>query len=118
MSTVNASTLPTIKQGDAYNIPVKLYFNGDAIDSETLDLLDEIEFALGELPPVRIKADEAYSTALGEFLLPVTQEMTFALPVGTTYLDVRVQFLGGDVLGVRQKAKIKVVDATSEQILD
>lgn len=117
MAVINASSTPTIKQGDAYRIPVKLYFNGDEINSETLALLEEIEFALGELEPVRIPASEAWSSVMGEFLLPVTQEMTFALPVGTTYLDVRVQFLGGDVLGVRQKAKIKVVDATSEEIL-
>lgn len=117
MSDMTTTTIPTIKQGDAYNIPVKLFFNGTAISSETLSLLDEIEFALGDLPPVRIAADEAFSSVLGEFLLPVTQEMTFALEVGKTDLDVRVQFVGGDVLGVREKARIRVIDATSETVL-
>ncbi len=112
-----SSNVATIKQGDAYNIPVKLFFNGVAISTETLSLLDEIEFALGDLDPVRIPASEAWSEALGEFLLPVTQEMTFALEVGKTDLDVRVQFLGGDVLGVREKARIRVIDATSETVL-
>lgn len=110
-------TVATIKQGDAYNIPVKLYFNGNPVTDETLSLLEEIEFALGDLEPVRIPASEAWSSVLGKFLLPVTQQMTFALPEGRTTLDVRVQFLGGDVIGVREKAKIRVVDATSEEVL-
>lgn len=110
-------TIPTIKQGDAFSIPVHLYFNGAEIGADLLDLLEEIEFTLGELDPVRIPADEAWNDTLSCFLLPVTQEQTFALEEGRTEMDVRVQFLGGNVLGVRQKGKMKVVDTTSEVIL-
>ena len=110
-------TIPTIKQGDAYSIPLHLFFNGDEIGPETLRLLEEIEFALGETEPVRIPAKDAWSDALQCFLLPVTQEQSFALDTGCTTLDVRVQFYGGNVLGVRQKGHLRVTDATSEVIL-
>lgn len=115
----DAKTIPTIKQGDAYSIPITLYFNGEKITEDLIPLLEEIEFTLGDegVEPVRIPAAEAWNETLEKFLLPVTQEQTFALEEGRTTLDVRVQFLGGSVLGVREKAKIKVVDATSEEVL-
>lgn len=110
-------TIPTIKQGDAYSVPVHLYFNGAEIDAALLDMLEEIEFAFADQEPVRLPAAEAWCDALGCFLLPVTQAQTFALDEGRTTLDVRVQFYGGSVLGVREKGKLKVVDATSEEVL-
>lgn len=112
------TSVPTIKQGDAYYLPVHLYFNGEEINADLLDMLEEIEFALADLEPVRLTPAESYSEALGCFLLPLTQKQTFELEEGrTTTLDVRVQFLGGNVLGVRQKAKMKVLDATSEEVI-
>lgn len=120
MSNSNCiETIPCIKQGDACSIPVKLYFNGEAITADVLPLLEEIEFAFGDedLKPVRIPAAESWSDTLGMFLLPVTQKQTFALDVGLTTLDVRVRFRGGGVLGVREKAKMKVADATSEEVI-
>lgn len=115
----DAKTIPTIKQGDAYYIPVTLYFNGEKITADEIPLLEEIEFTLGDegAKPVRIPASESWNDTLGMFVLPVTQEQTFALDEGRTTLDVRVQFLGGNVLGVWEKTKIKVVDATSEEVL-
>ncbi len=113
----DVQTVPTIKQGDAYSIPVHLYFNGEEIGANLIDMLEEIEFAFEDQEPVRVPANEAWNDTLQCFLLPVTQEQTFSLEEGRTTLDVRVQFLGGNVLGVRQKGKLKVVDATSEEVL-
>lgn len=111
------NALPTLKQGDACSIPVHLYFNGEEIGAETLVLLEEIEFALGDLDPVRLRASDAFNTAMGCFLLPVTQEQTILLEEGGTTLDVRVRFRGGNVLGVKRKGKMNVADATSEVVL-
>lgn len=111
-------TISSIKQGDACSIPVMLFFNGAEINSEVVEMLEAIEFAFEDQTPVSVPAAEAWNAELGAFLLPVTQQMTFAMDVGNTTLDVRVQFRGGDVLGVREKAKIKVVDATSEEVLN
>ncbi len=110
---------PVIKQGDACCIPVALYFNGVPVTVSLLPLLEEIEFTLGGegAEPVRMPAAESWNEALGMFLLPVTQEQTLALVAGQTTLDVRVRFLGGRVLGAREKAKIKVADATSEEVI-
>lgn len=117
MADTTINTNPNIKQGDAYRVPVWLYFNGEPITEDVIELLEEIEFAIGDVTPVRLDPRACYSAELGAFLLPVTQEQTFALEEGSTELDVRVQFLGGDVLGAREKAKLKVLDATSEEVL-
>lgn len=113
----SVKTVPSIKQGDACSIPVHLYFNGTEIGAELLDMLEALEFAFPDQEPVRLPAAEAWCEALGCFLLPVTQAQTFALDEGRTTLDVRVRFYGGSVLGVREKGKMNVVDATSEEVL-
>lgn len=105
--------IPTIKQGDACSLQVHLYFNGEEIDAELVSMLEEIEFALGELQPVRLPAADAFNETLGCFLLPLTQEQTFLLEAGRTTLDVRVRFYGGSVLGARDKRALRVADATS-----
>ena len=54
----------------------------------------------------------------GEFLLPLTQEETFALPPGAALpLDVRVKFTGGDVLGCVRMGAVAVCDAISGEVL-
>ena len=111
------NTFPTIKQGDAYSLPLELYLNGTKLTAEHLPMLEEIEVTIGETEPIRLEAAAAWSEASGAFLVPLTQEKSFALEEGRTDFDVRVQFHGGDVIGIRKKVKIKVVDATSEEVL-
>ena len=118
MATTATTTAPLLKQGDAYKFPVTLYLNGEKMTGSILPLLEVIEFTLGNLEPVPLDPTEIYSETLEAFLFPVTQEQTFALEEGRTEMDIRVQFLGGDVLGIRQKIKLKVMDATSEEVLD
>lgn len=113
----DAKTIPTIKQGDAYSVPIELYLNGVKLTAEQLPMLEEIEVTIGEIEPIRMAASEAWSEAAGAFLVPLTQVMTFALEEGRTDFDVRVQFKDGDVIGLKKKLKIKVVDATSEEVL-
>lgn len=117
MANMTVNSVPVIKQGDEVWIPVDMYFNGEPITADVLLLLEEIEFTFDDQKPVRIPAAEAWNETMRCFMLPVTQEQTFALEDGSTHLDVRVQFYGGAVLGSREKIKMKVLDATSEEVL-
>lgn len=114
----DVTTIPLIKQGDEYNMLVELKLNDEIIGEDHLPLLAEIEYALGDVTPVRLNPARCYSKSLGKFLFPVTQEQTFQLEEGRTDLDIRVQFVGGNVVGIRQKLRLKVLDATSENILN
>ncbi len=114
----DVTTIPIIKQGDEYNLLVELKFNGETISEEHLPLLAEIEFALGDLEPVHLNPARCFSKSLGKFLFPITQEQTFELEQGRTDLDIRVQFVGGNVVGIKQKLRLKVADATSENVLN
>jgi len=120
MADCNCATttdLPIIKQGDDVYLQVTLYFNGAAITANELPLLDEIEYCFEDENPRKIKAEDAWNETLGLFLLPVSQENTFALDDGRTNIDVRVKFLGGNVLGVRQRNRMKVLEANSTEVI-
>ena len=43
---------------------------------------------------------------------------TFLLEEGRAALDVRGRFLGGGVLGAREKRELKVADANSGEVLE
>lgn len=112
-----SSNLPIIKQGDDVYLQVTLYFNGAVITANEVSLLDEIEYCFEEENPRKIKASASFNETLGAFLLPVSQENTFALEEGRTNLDVRVKFLGGNILGVRQRRRMKVLEANSQEVI-
>lgn len=113
----STSALPIIKQGDDVYLQVTLYFNGAAITANELPLLDEIEYCFEDENPRKIKAEDAWNDTLGKFLLPVSQENSFALEDGKTNIDVRVKFYGGNVLGVRQRSRMKVLEANSTEVI-
>lgn len=120
MADCNCATttdLPIIKQGDDVYLQVTLYFNGAAITANELPLLDEIEYCFEYENPRKIKAADAWNDTLGLFLLPVSQENSFALEDGRTDIDVRVKFLGGNVLGVRRKDRMRVLEANSTEVI-
>ena len=119
MAECNCGTgsLPIIKQGDAYAVQVSLTFNGEPIDSGNLDLIEEIEFTFGELAPMRFKPKDIYNTTIGAFLVPLTQKQTFMLEDGKILVDCRVQFYGGDVVGVSRMVRVFVREALSWEIL-
>ena len=105
--------LPTVKRGDAYRLRVPLELNGEAIAAEDLPFLHCVEFMLGE--EIRKLWPEDAAFADGAFLIPVSQEETFSLEAGDRVdFDVRVHFVGGEVVGLKQKGKIRVVNAISE----
>ena len=113
----STSALPIIKQGDDVYLAATLYFNGAAITANELPLLDEIEYCFEDENPRKIKAADSYSDALEAFLLPVSQENSFALEEGKTNIDVRVKFYGGNVLGVRHRDRMRVLEANSQEVI-
>ena len=113
----STSALPIIKQGDDVYLQVTLYFNGAVITANELPLLDEIEYCFEDENPRKIKAEDAWNDTLGLFLLPVSQENSFALEDGRTNIDVRVKFYGGNVLGARQRSRMKVLESNSQEVI-
>lgn len=105
-----------IKQGDADFIEWELQLNGETIGS--VANIESVEFFIGDDIRKTFPEDVTFSEDLKAFLVPYTQEETFALEDGTTIDgDVRVKFDTGAVAGLEKKEKIKVVDATSEVTL-
>ena len=102
----------TIKQGDAYSIPVTIQFNGEPLNAADVE---QIEFYIGgyrKLYPGDVTLIE------DEFNVPFTQEESLSWPEGgQIILDARVKFIGGNVQGVIKQKVIGVVDAVSEEVL-
>lgn len=109
------TTIPVIKQGDALALPVPMRLNEQPVTAADLELLHCVEFYIGD---VRKLWPDEVTFADGKFLVPLTQQETFAMEEDSTVeLDVRVHFIGGDVKGTEKKKKIRVVDARSETVL-
>lgn len=106
----------SIKQGDAYAVPVSITVDGETVNAQSLGLIDTVEFMVGEGIRKVYPEDVAFDHANSVFLVPVTQDETFALEDGDRIsFDVRVGFVGGDVIGTKVMQKIKVLDALSEE---
>ena len=102
----------SIKQGDAYSVPVKINLNGEPLDAAEVE---QIEFYIGGFR----KLYPGDVTLIGEeFNVPFTQEESFSWPEGEPIiLDARVKFVGGNVQGIQRQQVIGVVDAVSEEVL-
>ena len=112
-----AAALPTIKQGDECFLAATVYFNGAAITENELPLLETLEYCFDDSAPKTVSAASAWSRALGAFLLPVTQRETQLLEDGRAQVDLRVKFLGGGVLGARQRRDMRVLAANSMEVI-
>ena len=106
-----------IKQGDACYIPVTIYLNGEAVTTDTLLLIDKVEFMLGKCVRKVVDAAEAWNDTLGAFLCPLLQGDTLHMRPGLYDFDCRVMFYGGGVLGVRRKERLRVLDANSWEVI-
>ena len=109
-------TIPCIKQGDAYDLRIALDLNGEALTAAHLPLLECAEFMLGD--SVRRVWPEEGGFLDGSFLVPLTQADTFSLEAGETVeFDVRVRFVGGAVVGLKKKLKVRIIDALSDEVI-
>lgn len=110
-----------IKQGDAFQMPITISLQdaatGETIKPQIVDI-EKVEVCIGDSIRKLYPDGITYDASSGCFYVPLTQEDTFALPEDDTVeLDLRVRFVGGGVLGIRKKERIKVIDATSEEVL-
>ena len=104
----------TIKQGDAYSLPVAVTLDNAAINIADIEC---VEFYIGNLRKT-YPAEASYDVGSGYFYVPLTQQETFAFEADASLdLDVRVKFVGGNVMGVKRMGIVNVVDATSEVVL-
>ena len=117
MSTSNCiETIPCVKQGDAYDLRIELELNGEPIAEAHLPLLHCVELMLGEGVRKVWPAEGVFSD--GAFLVPLAQTDTFRLEEGeTTELDVRVHFIGGAVVGLKKKLRVRICDALSDEVI-
>ena len=111
----------TIKQGDAYSIPVSATLNGSALNLADV-LMIEFTFGDGKETIYTRKTFPEEVTLVdidgGLWLMvPLTQEETFSFPVGAVAMDMRVYFAGGSVKGAKKMQYITVLDALSEEVL-
>ena len=105
-----------IKQGDAYNIPVSITVDGETVNGETVELIETVEFMLSEDIRKVYPEDVTFDSVNNVFLVPVSQEETFAMEDGEKIpLDIRVGFSSGDVIGTKTMQQIKILDALSEE---
>lgn len=107
-----------IKQGDQYKLPVGLSLDGVDITEGTLYAVDTVEFYLAD-NLLEYRADSTGQVTFdgGDFLLPLTQAMTFALRSAPVPLDIRVKFADGDVCGLEEPLKVTVAEARSRREL-
>lgn len=107
-----------IKQGDQYKLAVDLALDGVDITEDTLYAVDTVEFYLAD-NLLEYKADGTGQVTFdsGIFLLPLTQQMTFALRSAPVPLDIRVKFADGDVCGLEEPIKVTVAEARSRREL-
>ena len=104
-----------IKQGDAYALPIQIRLNGELIGVEDVEAA---EFCLGDGLRKLYPGDVSYEAGDNTFYLPLTQSDTFSFPAnGSVSLDIRVKFVGGNVVGVQRMESFAVADAASEVTL-
>ena len=104
-----------IKQGDQYSVPIRVLLNGEPVN---VDDVAEVEFTFGDGLRKMFPQDVQYNSADNCFYVPLTQTETFAFPAnGSVTLDIRVKFVGGNVIGIQRMESAAVADATSEVVL-
>lgn len=106
-----------IKQGDAYKLPVGLLLDGEEISEDTVYAIDTVEFYLGD-HLMEYKSDGTGVVVFEgqDFLLPLTQQMTFALRSAPVPLYIRVKDISGDVIGL-DKVMVQVEETRSRREL-
>lgn len=106
-----------IKQGDQYKLAVGLEKDGAEIDESTIYSIEAVEFYLGD-NLMEYKSDGTGDVVFAgqDFLLPLTQQMTFALRSAPVPLYIRVKELSGDVIGL-DKVMVQVDETRSRREL-
>ena len=100
-----------IKQGDQYSVPILIRLNGEPLD---LDDVAEVEFTIGNDMRKLWPQEGQYNSADECFYLPLQQAETVAYPAnGSATPDIRVRFVGGNVVGLQRMESCAEADAAS-----
>jgi len=83
-------------KGDAYSLPIAIETSDGTASRETFE---EIEVSIGHNIRKTLSSGEiGFDSERNLFLVPLTQEETFALK-GRTKVNVRCKYVGGNVIG-------------------
>ena len=112
----------TIKQGDAYGVPISAKLNGSPLNMADVDT---VELTVGDgKETLYVRKTYPGEVELREIddklwlILPITQEETFTFPVSAAVaVDMRVMLSGGAVIGARKMVYVTVLDALSGEVL-
>lgn len=84
-------------KGDAYRIPINIE---NAEGAATPESFADVEVCIGRSVRKTLSAGEiTYDTERALFLVPLTQEETFALGMRSR-INIRCKYAGGDVVGI------------------
>lgn len=104
--------MATIMQGDEYPLRFNITADDEPIDMNSVEI---VEIAIGNV--VRKYPDNIfYDTTTGEFILTLTQEMTFNL-AGAQKMQVRVKFKNSGWVVGEPMELLHVTPSTSKEIL-
>ena len=84
-------------KGDAYRIPINIE---TAEGAATPESFADVEVCIGRSVRKTLSAGEiTYDTERALFLVPLTQEETFALGMRSR-INIRCKYAGGDIVGI------------------
>lgn len=102
-----------IKQGDAYNLRIKINSGDGPLDMAEVETVEIVVGSLTKTWPDVVD----YDAETGAFLFPLAQEESLQFRAGIAVrFDVRVKFQTGDVVGIKPQ-RIDVIEALSKEVL-
>ena len=85
----------TIMEGDQYGICIAIYDDNETLITE--DLVADVEICLGKYIKYYSTGEITFSD--GSWVFPLSQEESFGFVTSSVDCQIRVKFIGGDVIG-------------------
>lgn len=101
-----------IMEGDQYGICITLYDDNETLITE--DLVEEVEVCIGKYIKYYSTGDVTFSE--GAWVFPLSQEESFGFVTTSVDCQIRVKFVGGDVIG-EAFDRIEIKRSRSRRIL-
>lgn len=118
MNCANSNDVIYIKQGDEKDIPLSVGPMCKLHNDDEPVTVEKVEVYLGTTMKEYLADGTGDITYDGElYYYHVTQDETLAMKTGNTFMDIRVKYSDGTVLGILNKIAVKVVPASSERVL-
>lgn len=102
-----------IYQGDAFNLPFTLLIDGAMLQPE---ILEEMEVTLDIIQKTMSKGSIYFEN--GQFVMPLTQQETFRLTVGSHAVQVRVKIQDTqEVYTIALSPSLMVLPSQSKEVI-